>query len=311
LAITKDNLDNQRNAVQEERRLGVDNRAYGLTFEKVDQLIYDNFAYKHSVIGSMEDLNAASVDDVREFFRIYYAPNNAVLAIVGDVDTQATIAKVRKYFGDIPKQPAPPPTSLAEPPATEERRETLQDKLARVPMVLIAYKLPSGNDNRSIAVSVLNQAFAAGESSRLYQKLVKEKELATSISGILDLRIGPSLYAFIAMVRPGKDPKDVEAAITEEVARLSAEPLTDRELLRARSVLRRNAVQMRERSLSRANALADAAVMYNDPDRINTLLDRQTAVTAEDIQRTAREYLKTTNRAVLTTLPAAAQGGRP
>lgn len=305
LAITKDNLDNQRNAVQEERRLSVDNRPYGSTFEKVDELAYDNYAYKHSVIGSMEDLNAASVDDVREFFRIYYAPNNAVLAIVGDVDTKATLAKIKKYFGDIPKQPAPPTIDLSEKPRSEERREILHDKLARLPMVFVAYRVGNGSDKSTTALSVLHQALAGGESSRLYQKLVKEKELVTSINGQLDERIGPSLYAVWAMVRPGKDPKEVEAAITEEIARVSAEALSENELLRARSSLRRSAVQGQASSLYRARMLADDAVMYNDPNRINTLLDAQIAVSAEDIQRTAREYLKVTNRVVLTTLPAA------
>lgn len=305
LAISKDNLDNQRNAVQEERRMRVDNQPYGLAFEKVDELAYDNFAYKHSVIGSMEDLTAASVDDVREFFRIYYAPNNAVLAIVGDVDTKATLAKIKKYFGDIPKQSAPPAVDLSEKPRSEERREVLHDKLARLPMVLIAYRVGNGNDKSTVALSVLHQALAGGESSRLYQKLVKEKELVTSINAQFDVRIGPSLYAIWAMVRPGKDPKEVESAITEEIARVSAEALSDNELLRARSSLRRGAVQRQGSSLDRARILADDAVMYNNPNRINTLLDSQTAISAEDVQRTAREYLKVANRVVITTLPAA------
>src|SRR3954465_10743418 len=108
LTITKDNLDNQRNAVQEERRLGVDNQPYGKTFEAIDELAYENFAYEHSVIGSMADLNAASVDDVAAFFKTYYAPNNAVIAIVGDLDTKTALAKLEKYFGAIPAQTAPP-----------------------------------------------------------------------------------------------------------------------------------------------------------------------------------------------------------
>src|SRR5512134_2430451 len=125
LDITKENLDNQRNAVQEERRLGVDNQPYGKTFEKRDELAFDNFAYKHSVIGSMADLSAATVDDVASFFKTYYAPNNAVIAIVGDVDTKTTLEKVRKAFGAIPSQPAPPAVDLTEPPQQGERRQTV------------------------------------------------------------------------------------------------------------------------------------------------------------------------------------------
>ena len=122
LAITKENLDNQRNAVQEERRLGVDNQPYGKTFEALDALAYENFAYEHSVIGSMADLDAASVEDVATFFKTYYAPNNAVIAIVGDVDTKTTLEKARKYFEAIPSQPAPPAVDMTEPPQTAERR---------------------------------------------------------------------------------------------------------------------------------------------------------------------------------------------
>ena len=119
LEITKENLDNQRNAVQEERRLGVDNQPYGKTFETIDELAYDNFAYEHSVIGSMADLSAATVEDVSAFFKIYYAPNNAVVAIVGDVDTKTTLEKVRKYFESIPAQPAPPKVDMTEPEQKE------------------------------------------------------------------------------------------------------------------------------------------------------------------------------------------------
>src|ERR1700752_5192097 len=129
LAITKDNLDNQRNAVQEERRLRLDNQPYGKSQERFNEMAYDNFAYKHSVIGSMDDLNAATVDDVAAFFKTYYAPNNAVLALVGDLDTKATLAKIEKYFGGIPRQPAAKPVDLSEAELKAERRESMTDPL--------------------------------------------------------------------------------------------------------------------------------------------------------------------------------------
>jgi len=132
LSITKENLDNQRHAVQEERRLGIDNQPYGKTFEAIDELAYDNPAYEHSVIGSMEDLNAASVEDVASFFKTYYAPNNAVIAIVGDVKTTDCLARVRKHFESIPSQPAPAPVDMTEPAQSAERRLTLDDALARL-----------------------------------------------------------------------------------------------------------------------------------------------------------------------------------
>src|SRR5947207_5531948 len=145
LNITQENLDNQRNAVQEERRLRVDNQPYGKSEELLEEMAYDNFPYHHSVIGSMEDLNAASVEDVKAFFRIYYAPNHAVLVLVGDLEPKEALASVKKYFGDIPKQAAPPPVDGTEPEHTKERRQTIDDQLARLPQLQAAYNTPPSN----------------------------------------------------------------------------------------------------------------------------------------------------------------------
>ena len=175
LRVTKENLENQRQAVKEERRLGVDNQPYGQAFEKMDELVYDNFAYKHSVIGSMADLDAASVEDVQHFFKTYYAPNNAVLSLAGDLDAKETLAKVKKYFGAIPRQPAPKPVDLTSPPVEEERRAKIDDKLARVARVDIAYRIPNVSSDDARALAVGGMIVGGGESSRLYQALVKEK----------------------------------------------------------------------------------------------------------------------------------------
>ena len=126
LNVTKENLENQRQAVKEERRLGVDNQPYGQSYEKMDELVYDNSAYQHSVIGSMADLDAASVEDVQQFFKTYYAPNNAVVALAGDLDTKEALAKVKKYFGAIPRQEAPKPVDLTEP--AKDGRAARQDR---------------------------------------------------------------------------------------------------------------------------------------------------------------------------------------
>ena len=143
LNVTKENLENQRQAVKEERRLGVDNQPYGQSYEKMDELAYDNFAYQHSVIGSMADLDAASVEDVQQFFKTYYAPNNAVVALAGDIDTKEALAKVKKYFGAIPRQEAPKPVDLTEPAKDAERRAKIDDKLARVAKLDVAYRIPA------------------------------------------------------------------------------------------------------------------------------------------------------------------------
>jgi zinc protease len=306
LAITKENLDNQRSTVQEERRLGLDNQPYGRTGEVLEELAYENFPYKHSVIGSMDDLNAATVEDVQQFFKTYYAPNNAVLTLVGDLDTQKTLALVKKYFESIPKQTPPPPVDETEPPQKQEKRTTVEDRLARMPRLDMAYHVPAGNTPDSFALSVLGNILSGGESSRLYQKLVKESEVATAVNAGYDQRRGPSLFRFIAMPRPGKNLEDVEKAIDEEIARIQKEPPTEAEMRRVRSGARSSFVAVRESSLSLATQLGQYAVYFNDPNLINTRLDKIMAVTPADVQRVAKKYLVPNERTVVYTRPVPA-----
>ena len=322
LVITQDNLENQRQAVKEERRLRMDNQPYGQASEKLEELIYDNFAYHHSVIGSMEDLDAASVDDVKQFFKTYYAPNNAVLALVGDLDTKETLAKVKKYFGTIPRQEPPKPVDLTEPPKDGERRATLQDPLARLARIDIAYRIPPAGDPDAralgVAASILGGGGGGGgrggrggggNNSRLYRKLVEEKEVATQVSASTDRRGGPGMFHISATIRPGKTPQEVEGLISEEIAKLHAEPVTSQELQRVRIAVRRSA-ESRLTALSRAQALADAAAVFDDPNRVNTDPDQQLAVTAADIQKAVKAELVSANRVVIVTLPAAGGGRR-
>src|SRR4051812_4465895 len=311
LAITKENLDNQRNAVQEERRLSLDNQAYGKSRERFNELAYDNFAYKHSVIGSMEDLNAATVDDVAGFFRTYYAPNNAVVAIVGDVDTKATLAKIEKYFGSIPRQPSPMPVDLSEREMNGERRETMQDALARVAQVNVGYRIPAATHADWPALSAAGQILGGGESSRLYQRVVKDKEICTGINSGAGARVGPALFTITCSVRPGKNIADVETAIEEEVNRMRTAAVTADELQRVRVSSRRGAVNLRESSIGRAQTLADNAAVYNDPNRINTNPEKLASVTAPDVQRVMSTYLKNSTRVVVQTLPAATPAAAP
>jgi len=311
LAITKENLDNQRQAVQEERRLRLDNQPYGKSQERFNELVYDNPAYKHSVIGSMEDLNAATVDDVSSFFRTYYAPNNAVVAIVGDVDTKATLAKIEKYFGTIPRQPNPVPVDLSEKDINGERRETMQDPLARVAQINIGYRIPPATHADWPALSAAGQVLGGGESSRLYQRVVKDKELCSSIGAGAGTRVGPGIFTITCSVRPGKNIADAEAAIEEEVSRMRAGPVTPDELQKIRVGARRNAVALRENSLSRANSLADNAALYNDPNRVNSLPEKVASATMAEVQRVVSTYLNTSNRVVVQTLPGAAPAAAP
>ena len=305
LAITKENLENQRQAVKEERRLGLDNQAYGYSNDRLNELTYDNFAYHHSVIGSMEDLDAASVEDVQGFFKTYYAPNNAVVAIVGDIDGKDTLARVQKYFGNIPRQEPPKPVDLTEPEMKGERHEAMDDKLARLSQVSINYKIPAATTDDAPALSALGSILGGGETSRLYQKLVKEKEVCSAINAGSAERLGSGALRITCTVRPGKSLKEAESLIAEEVSRMIAAPVTEEELTRVRTSARRSAVGLRESALSRALTLANDASVYNDPNRINTETDRLVAVSAADVQRVARTYLRSDNKIVMETTPAA------
>ena len=303
LVINKTNLDNQRNAVQEERRLGVDNQPYGQSGEIQQGLIYDNFAYKHTVIGSMDDLNAASVEDVAAFFKTYYAPNNAVLAVVGDFKAADAIKKIKQYFESIPRQPDPPAVDMTEPEQKAERRASVDDGLARLAQVDIAFKTLPGNTSDFYALQVLSTALQSGQSSRLYQALVKDKQLVQSVGGFADEKRGTGALYTSATVRSGVKPADVEEAIYNEIERLKKDGIADWELQKAKNTTRRNFINSMQSSLSRAVNISVWTVYYNDPNLINTRLDKVNAVTKEDVQRVANKYLVTTNRTVVVTIP--------
>jgi predicted Zn-dependent peptidase len=303
LEITRANLDNQRHAVQEERRLGVDNQPYGKTFEAIDELAYDNFAYEHSVIGSMEDLSAASVEDVASFFKMYYAPNNAVIAIVGDVKTADCLAKVRKYFESIASQPAPPAVDMAEPPQTAERRLTLDDALARLTRLDVVYKIPPAMSADEDALSVLGTVLGGGRSSRFYEQIVRQKQLASNAFAFAGTSRGPGLFRVNAMAAPGKSVAELETAIDEEIEKLKKGPIADWEMQKARTSARSSFVSNVQSTLSRAILLSQYALFHDNPELINTRAEKIAAVTAADVQRVARQYLTRENRTVVVTNP--------
>jgi len=308
-AITQANFDNQRLTVQEERRQSYDNRPYGKTYEAVIDTAFDAFGYKHSTIGSMEDLNAATVDDAKEFFRTYYAPNNAVLTLVGSFETEEALSLIKKYFEKIPGHAPPPAPEVSEPVQQAERRRTIEDNFAQAARLDIVFKTPQGNTPDWHALSVLGEVLSSGASSRLYQKFVKEKELAVDVSAGPEERRGPTLFWFSVTARPGVDLGMLEQLIYEEIARVQTEPVADWELAKVRMQLRRQRAQQRYSTRARANSLGHYAVFYNEPQLINTEYEKYNAVTKVDMQRVARTYFQESNRTVVTTLPKSAKAG--
>jgi zinc protease len=309
LNINQANLDNQRHAVQEERRQGIDNQPYGRSNLDLDSLSYDNFAYKHSTIGSMSDLDAASVQDVADFFRIYYAPNNAVLTLVGDFDSAAALEKVKKYFGSIPRQPDPPKVDFSEEAHYGERMETIYDPLARLPQIDMAYHTAPGNTPDTYAMQELGMILGTGQSSIFYQHLVKDKQLASDVSVYTDSRIGTSQFYISANPRPGVKVEDLQKGIDDELAAVLKDGVTADELAKAKTQLLRRFIEQRRSSLFTAILVGNYAVYFNDPNLINTTLDKQNAVTLDQVNAAAKKYIVRDQRAVVTTFPVAKAEG--
>ncbi len=300
LAITREHLDNQRSAVDEERRRRYDNQPYGRTDEALDELAFDAFASAHAVIGSPRDLDAASLDDANAFFRTYYAPNNAVVAIVGDCRAGDALTAAKRYFSPILSSPSPPPVDLGEAPQMGERRRALSDPLAPLPRVDIGFKVPN-TGRQSDALRALATILGGGRSSRLYERVVRDQHRATSVAISLDPGLGPALFRITATVAPGATADRVEAAVEAEIERLQTAPVEPWELQKARAAARMASVTERQRSASVAIRIAEDAAFFGDPTRINGFEARIAALTADEIGRLARVYFVADNRTVVIT----------
>ena len=304
LAVTQENLDNQREAVKEEKRLRYDNQPYGQIFDLINEMIYRNFANAHSTIGSMEHLDDATVEDVQEFFRIYYAPNNAVLVISGSFEPEIAKQLVETYFGDIPSQPEPPALDVSEPPEVAQTYREWEDKLAPFPAFLIGWKIPKRRSPEFNALYLAGKLLYDGESSRLYQKLVKGDESVIQLFGFTDERRGPSSIFVGAIPKPDKDLSRIRDIIMTEIRHVAAEGPTADEMQKLHNQLINDAVRMRQSSMTRAQQIAEYALYDGDPTLINTDLDELLSVTPEQIRNAVQKFLNTENRALLDVIPA-------
>jgi zinc protease len=306
LKVTQENLDNQRHAVQEEKRLRYDNQPYVNAFLRINELIFTNPANAHSTIGSMEDLDAATIDDVREFFRIYYAPNNAVLSVVGDFDNGEARALVEKYFANIPSQPLPPRADVSETENVAIPAETFNDPLAPAPAFMLGWKIPARRTTDFYALSLAGTLLFEGDSSRLYQNLVKGDESVVSIEGGVDERRGPSALYIFALPKPGQDVDTIRAQIFDEIQRISTAGPTEDEMEKLRNSLCNDAVRGRQSTMYRAQRIAEFALYDSEPRLVDSELDHYLAVTAEDIKGAAARYLVGSSRVILDIVPAPA-----
>ncbi len=305
-ALSQENLDNQREVVKNEKRWSYDNRPYGSWQEKLQAHLFPpEHPYHHSTIGSMEDLDAASLEDVSAFFRTYYAPNNAVLSVVGDVDTAEVRASVERYFGAIPANPSIPPLGdLSLPPTLgAEIRETVHDRVP-LPRIYVGFRAPVYGDRRLDALEVAGQIVAGGKGSRLHRRLVRDERIAQDVALFtLGFIGGASIAAGWVTVRPGVSVDRVEAALHEELERLAVEPVSADELARAFALIEADELGALQRVEERADRLSMYATLFDRPGLINEMLPRYLAVTPEAILEVAAATFRQDNRLVLTYLP--------
>jgi predicted Zn-dependent peptidase len=311
LKVTQENLDNQREAVKEEKRLNYDNRPYSDAFLRLNELIFVNPANAHSTIGSMADLDAATIEDIREFFRIYYAPNNAVLVIVGDFDAREARALVEKYFASIPRQPVPPAANVSEPPEVAARRQNYYDRFAQLPALIIGWKAPARRDDGFYALSLASMLLLDGDSSRLYQRLVKGDESVVLVQGGIGERRGPSSLYIFAIPKPGYRQSEIQATIYEEIRRLAEEGPSAEEMEKLRNNVVNDTIRGRQSTLFRAQRLAEYTLFDGDPNFINTEIERYLEVTPEALRQATARYLLSEHFSVMEITPATPEGAEP
>jgi zinc protease len=279
---------------------------------RINELAYgDYFPYAHSTIGDMQDLQNAPLSAVQEFFDQYYAPNNAVLSIAGDFDPEQTMALVQRHFGDIPTRNTPAFNPEPWKPQTAERVESMLDPLAELPAFHVAYHIPENRAPDHYPLELLAIVLGDGESSRMYQKLVKGKELVQEISIETDGRRGPDLFSIWAIVSPGQTGSAVREQIYREIAEIAAKGVTERELQKAKNRVRAAFVFALESNLQRATHLAEFETYYGDAELLNQEAERYLSITVEDIKRVAKQYFAPTGRTVLDVIPAKAAAEDP
>ncbi len=313
LDFSPQNLKNQQDVVKEEIRVNVKNQPYGLFFwTDIARLAFSKWENAHDGYGSFEDLESANLGDVAAFHRDYYGPNNAVIGIVGDIKADQAFALVEKYFGALPARPVPKGTDPSEPLNTAEKRESQTDALAQVPAVALAWKAPAQRSPDQAAMAVLSHLLMGDSASRLYQGLVKGRQVAVAVQGGYNWPLGnawdfsgPALLTVLILHRPDASAEAVVTAIDEELQKILKEGVDAETLARVKTRLRANYVSGMEPFLSRADALAKAQALWGDAGMLNQIPGWIGAVTSADLQRVVGTYLTKQNRVVIDRVPAA------
>ncbi len=305
LDVSEANFLSERDVVKEERRLRVDNPPFGRLFEVVLASTFTTHPYKILSIGSMADLDAATIEDVRAFHKLYYVPNNATLVVSGDFDPTQTLAWIEKYFAPIPKGADIPRDIPQEPEQTAGRRVVDYDANTPLPTVLITCHVPEEGDPETYALEVASRILSDGQSSRLYRKLVYEQQIALQAGGQMLALEDPGVFYFYAILQKGHTAEEGEASLVAEMIRLQEEPVSAEELDKAKNQIIAGQVLDRQTTNDKAGAIGHAAVILGDWRLVDGETARYQKVTAADVQAVARKYFRPENRTVIFMLPEA------
>jgi zinc protease len=312
LDVSEENFREERDVVKEERRLRFDDPPFGRLLEIVFAKTFTTHPYRTLPIGSMADIDAATIEDVRDFYRTFYVPNNATLVIVGDFDPAVVMKWITAYFGPIPMGRPISREVTREPEQTAERRDVVYDAKAPLPAVILTFHVPEARNPDRYPLEVASRVLSGGESSRLYRKLVYERQLAVAAGGQAFSLEDPGVFFFFAYLQQSQKPEVGEAALQEEIDRLRAEPVSAEEIEKAKNQIIAGVVFERERDQEKGQAIGHAAVILGDWSLVNHELERYQRVTAADIQRVAQQYFTPKNRTTVFMLPEAMRpGGGP
>jgi len=301
LDVSRENLDNQREVVKEERRWRVDNRPYGTAWERLFSLAYKRHPYHWPVVGYMSDLEAATVDDVRKFFSKFYVPNNAVLTVTGDFKIDKVEKLITKYFAPIPEGESLRKEFLDEPPP-KRGFEHVRDGVS-LPAVYLGFRIPPMTSGSLKALNIAAGILTEGDSSRLYRKLVYEKRMAKSVDAFAIEMEHPGLFVVSSVVSTSSRPDEVRDIMTNELKRLSTELPSERELEKVKNQLVSRWIGRMSKAMSRADNLAHYSTFFGDASEINTHISCIRSVTREEVSEAALKFLAVENYAEVTFLP--------
>jgi predicted Zn-dependent peptidase len=309
LRIDQRTLNAEREVVKEERRWRYESEPFGLLSEIIYDHAFSVHPYKHTAIGSMRDLEAASIEDVREFYDTYYVPENATLVIVGDINPENTMQMIEHYIGRVPKARRDVPREIPREPAQQaNRRVTVEADNWPLPAVVVAHHITYDGHPDAYPLHIASKVLSDGQSSRIFRRLVYDQQLAVSAFGQGNIIEDPNLFYAVAIVSPGQRPADVEAALIEELERLKREPVSNEELQRTKNQFARDYIIGRITNSQKAAHLAHAAVIHDDITTADGEFDVFMNVSKEDVQRVAQTYFTDTSRLVLTILPRGTGG---